>query len=137
MKVLIWLGCLILNFVLQSVARALVLCFPASDNISTLLIGLLNGLLSAASIGFCIWLAIKLCKKVDWQRVEKKALDAGMSVSDYGKHGLSEKFLSKLEILCETLPYEQVKPQLKACVRSGKITKDQYIILLEEYCKKK
>lgn len=84
-----------------------------------------------------IWLALKLCKKWDWHRAEKKAAEAGMTVSEYGRHGLSEKFLAKLEEMCNTLPYEQVKPQLKACVKSGKITKEQYTILLKGYCSKK
>lgn len=56
-----------------------------------------------------------------------------MTVSEYAKHGLSEEFLAKLEEMCNTLPYEQVKSQLKDCVKKGKITKEQYIILLKEY----
>ena len=137
MKVLIWIGCLVLNYIIQSISTAIVSCIPASNSTDAVIIGLLSGLLSAVSIGFCIWLASMLCKKWDWHQVEKKASEAGMTVSEYGKHGLSEKFLAKLEEMSNTLPYEQVKPQLKACVKSGKITKEQYIILLEEYCKKK
>lgn len=137
MKILIWIGCLVLNYILQSISTAIVSCIPVSNTTDALLIGLFNGLLAAASIGFCIWLAITLCKKWDWYNALKKASEAGMTVSEYARHGLSEGFLAKLEELCNTLPYEQVKPQLKACVRSGKITKEQYIILLKEYCKSK
>jgi hypothetical protein len=123
MKALIWIGCCagasIINIILADVGVRL---------------GAIPYTLLYAG---AIWLATKLCKKLDWHRIEKKAAEAGMTVSEYGKQGLSEKFLSKLEELCNTVPYEQVKPQLKACVRSGKITKEQCIILLEEYCKKK
>lgn len=137
MKVLIWIGCLTLNYIVSTIASAIVRCIPVSNSSGVVLAGLLNGLVSAASVGICIWLAIKLCKKVDWNRVTKKASEAGMTVSEYGRHGLSEAFLSKFEEMCNTLPYEQVKPQLKACVKKKKITKEQYIILLEEYCKAK
>ena len=84
-----------------------------------------------------IWLAYKLCKKWDWHQAEKKAAELRMSVTEYGRHGLSEEFLAKLEEMSNTLPYEQVKSQLKACVKKGKITKEQYTILLNEYCDKK
>lgn len=133
MKVLIWTGCMILNYIIQSISKAIVSSIPASGNEGIILIGLLNGLLSAASIGLCIWLAITLCKKWDWYKVLKKAAEANMTVSEYGRHGLSEEFLAKLEELCNTVPYERVKDQLKVCVKKGKITKEQYIILLKEY----
>ena len=133
MTALIWIGCMVLNFIIQGIVKGIVSCIPSSDATAIIVIPLLNGLLSAASIGFCIWLAIKLCKKFDWHRVMKKALEAGMTVSEYGRHGLSEAFLAKLEELCNTVPYEQVKAQLKACVKKGKLTKEQYIILLKEY----
>lgn len=137
MKVLIWIGCMILNYVLQTIARAVVSCIPVTDDSSAVLIGLLNGVLAAASIGLCIWLAIKLCKKLDWYQVMKKASEAGMTVSEYGKHGLSQEFLDELDKISHTLPYEQVKPKFKSFVRSGKMTKEQCIILLEEYCNNK
>lgn len=133
MKVLIWIGCLILNYILQSISSAISACIPVSNTTEVLLVGLVNGLLGAASIGLCIWLAIKLCKKWDWYNVLKKASEADMTVSEYGKKGLSDGFLAKLEELCNTVPHEQVKAQLKACVKKGKITKEQYIILLKEY----
>lgn len=135
MKVLIWIGCMILNYIIQIVSSAIVSGIPATDDGAALLVGGVNGLLSAASIGLCIWLAITLCKKWDWYKVLKKAAEANMTVSEYGRHGLSEEFLAKLEELCNTVPYEQVKDQLKACVRSGKITKEQCTILLKEYSK--
>ena len=138
MKTLIWVGCMILNYIIQNVASAIViLSIPVSDDRGALLIGTLNGLLSAASIGFCIWLAMRLCKKWDWYKVLKKAAEANMTVSEYGRFGLTEEFLTKLDELCNTAPQEQVKEQLKACVRSGKITKEQSIILLDEYSKHK
>ena len=137
MKALIWIGCLTLNYIISNIASAIVQCIPVSGNEGVILIGLLNGVLSAASIGFCMWLALRLCKKWDWYRVMKKAAEAGMSISEYGRHGLSEEFLAKLEEMCNTIPYEQVKSQLKACVKKGKITKEQYIILIEKYCNKK
>lgn len=137
MKALIWVGCMTLNYIIQSITSVIVLGIPVSDDRGALLIGTLNGLLSAVSIGLCIWLAITLCKKWDLYRVLKKAAEANMTVSEYARHGLSQAFLDKLEELCHTVPYEQVKAQLKACVRSGKITKEQCIILLKEYSTKK
>lgn len=138
MKVLIWIGCMILNYIISVIANTIVSCIPVSGtDENALIIGLFAGILSAASIGLCIWLAITLCKKWDWYNVLKKAAEADMTVSEYAKHGLSEKFLTKLEEMCNKLPYEQVKPQLKACVRAGKITKEQCIALLKEYCEKK
>lgn len=118
MKVLIWIGCC---------GAASIISMLLSD------IGIVGGLVGAILHGGAVWLAINLCKKRDWQQAEKKATEAGMTVSEYGKHGLSEEFLAKLEEMCHTLPYEQVKDQLKACVKKGKITKEQYIILLKEY----
>lgn len=60
-----------------------------------------------------------------------------MTASEYGKHGLSQEFLDELDRISHTLPYEQVKPKFKSFVKSGKMTKEQCIILLEEYCNKK
>lgn len=120
MKVLIWIGCC-------SLPTLLTWTF---DDFGIKLGG------TILNVG-AIWLAFYLCKKWDWHQAEKKAAEAGMTVSEYGIHGLSEKFLAKLEELCNTVPYEQVKSQLKACVKSGKITKEQYIILLKEYSTKK
>lgn len=133
MKILIWIGCMVVNYFMQMAFFAIVSWVPVSDDGGAVLVGLLNGLLSVVSIGLCIWIAIRLCKKWDWHKVTKKANEAGMTVTEYGKHGLSEEFLAKVETLFNTVPYEQAKPQLKACVKKGKITKEQYIILLEEY----
>lgn len=137
MKVLIWIGCAILNFIIQIISKAIASCIPLTDDGAILIYGTLNGILSAASIAFCIWLAIKLCNTLDWHRAIKKASEAGMSVSEYGRHGLSEEFLKDVEKLFNTYPIEQVKPELKDCVKKGKITKEQYIILLKEYTTKK
>ena len=137
MKALIWIGCMVLNYIIQSIARIVVYCIPATDDSSILVIGLLSGLLSAASIGFCIWLAITLCKKWDWYNVLKKAAEANMTVSEYGRKGLSEEFLAKLEELSNTIFYDDLKDALKKCVKKGKITKEQYIILLKEYTAEK
>jgi hypothetical protein len=118
MKVLIWIGCC-------GAASIINMCL--SD------IGIIGGLISALLYGGAVWLAITLCKKWDWYTVLKKAAEAEMTVSEYGRKGLSEEFLAKLQEMCNTIPYEQVKDQLKACVKKGKITKEQYIILLKEY----
>ena len=133
MKVLIWIGCMVLNYIMQNICNAIMSCIPITDSSSVILVATLGGILSAASIGFCIWLAIKLCNMYDWQLVTKKAAEAGMTVTEYGKQGLSEKFLEKVENLFNTVPIEQAKSQLKACIKTGKITKEQYIILLKEY----
>ena len=122
-----------MNYIIQGIIKVIVSCLRFSDTTAIIVIPLLSGLLSAASIGLCIWLAIKLCNTLDWYRVMKKATEAGMTVSEYGRHGLSDEFLAKLEELFNTVPYEQAKPQLKACVKKGKITQEQYIILLNEY----
>ena len=137
MKILIWIGCMTLNYIIQLICKAIISCIPTTDDSSMILVATLNGLLAAASIGFCVWLASKLCKKFDWHRVTQKAMEAGMTVTEYGKQGLSEEFLTKVDKLFNSVPIEQAKPQLKACVKKGKITKDQYIILLEEYTKVK
>ena len=133
MKVLIWIGCLILNCIMQIISKVIVSCVSITDDSSIIIYGTLNGILAGASLGFCIWLAIKLCNTLDWYRVMKKAAEAGMTISEYGRYGLSEEFLKKVEELCNTYPIEQVKTELKSCVKKGKITKEQYIILLKEY----
>lgn len=137
MKVLIWIGCFILNYIISPILRAIVLCIPTSDDGGAILVGTLSGLVSAASLGLCIWLAIRLCKKLDLYRAMKKAAEAGMTVSEYGRHGLSEEFLEQLASLSKKRPIEEVELQLKACVKKGMITKEQYTILLNEYCNKK
>lgn len=134
MKVLIWIGYLAVAQIVVKLSDAIVDLIPISNDTDVMLVALLGGTIYALIQSVAIWLAIRHCKKWDWHQVEKKASEAGMTVSEYGRHGLSEKFLSKLEEICNTLPYEQVKPQLKACVKKGKITKEQYIILLKEYC---
>lgn len=137
MKVLIWIGCLVLNFVIQSISTAIISCITASNATDAILIGLLSGLLSAGSIGFCIWLALKLCKKLDWYRIMMNASKARLSVSEYARHGLTEKFLEKLDALCNSVHELQVKPLLKELLKQKRITKDQYIIFLDEYYNKK
>lgn len=129
MKVLIWIGCMILNYIIQGIRMSIVACIPAKNSIAILLGGLLNGILTAASIGFCIWLAIKLCKKLDWYRAMQKVAESRMSISEYGKQGLSEKFIEKLP----SLTYEQLKAVLKKAKNEGKITREQYTILLHTY----
>jgi hypothetical protein len=119
MKILIWIGCCAIPFIVNSIFLG---------------IGVrLGGIPVALLEGGAVWLAFRLCKKWDWHQAEKKAAESGMSILEYGRHGLSEKFLEKLDTLCKTAPIEQVKPQLKDCVKKGKITKEQYTILLEVY----
>jgi hypothetical protein len=118
MKVLIWIGCCALPTIITW----------TFDDFGIKLGGAL------LEVG-AIWLAIHLCKKWDWHQAEKKAAEAGMTVSEYGRHGLSEKFLAKLEELSKTVLYDQLKSELKACVKKGIITKEQYTILLNEYSK--
>ena len=133
MKALIWIGCFTLHYIISNIAKALSFLIPIPNDQALIFIPLLTGILVAASFGFSWWIAITLCKKWDWYTVLKKASEAGMTVSEYGRHGLSEEFLTKLETMCNTISYEQVKAQLKACIKKGKITKEQYIILLREY----
>ena len=123
MKVLIWIGCFLGLAIIRMIAQNCGI--------------ILGGLPTALLFGTAWFIGKKLCDKWAMHQVEKKATEAGMTVSEYAKHGLSEEFLAKLEELCQTVPYEQVKSQLKACVKKGKITKEQYIILLEKYCNKK
>ena len=119
MKILIWTGIMLIPSIIATLVKD-----------SGILLG---GIPTAILYGTAFWLANKLCKKYDWHRVAKKASKAGMTVSEYGRHGLSEEFLNKLEKLCNTVPYEQVKAMLKKCVKEGKITKEQSIVLLNEY----
>lgn len=137
MKVLIWIGYLIAGTIISRITDSIISLIPVTGNTDVLLSSLINGTITALIQGGAIWLAIKHCKRLDWYRAMKKANEAGMTLSEYGRLGLSEAFLAKLEEMCNTLPFEQVKPQLKACMKKGKITKEQYIILLEEYCKAK
>lgn len=123
MKVLIWIVCCALPTIITWI-------------FADFGIGLGGILFALLEVG-AIWLALRLCKKWDWKQAENKAAELGMTVSEYGRHGLSEAFLAKLEELSNTVPYEQVKSQLKSCVRKGKISKEQYTILLAEYCDKK
>lgn len=119
MKALIWIGCFLGNAIIQTIIKDCGI--------------ILGGIPSALLFGATWFIATKLCNKWDMYQVEKKAAEAGMTVSEYGRQGLSDEFLAKLEELCNTVPYEQVKAQLKVCVKKGKITKEQYIILLKEY----
>jgi hypothetical protein len=129
MKVLIWVGCYFINSTLIGLIGGIA---PNSGVLISLKV-----LLAFASYGFSAWLAVKLCRKWDWHQVEKKAAEAGMTVEEYGTHGLSDKFLAKLEELASTVSYEQVKSELKLCVKSGKITKEQCTFLLKKYCNKR
>lgn len=129
MKVLIWIGCMTLNYIIQGITKSIVACIPVEDDSAVLLVSLLNGILAAASIGLCVWLAITLCKKLDWSRAMQKVAESRMSISEYGRQGLSEKFLEQLP----NLTYEQLKSALKAAKNKGKITREQYTILLKEY----
>ena len=118
MKVLIWIGCCVI---------------PAIVNSIFLGIGVrLGGIPVALLYGGAIWLAKFLCDKLDYHRAMKKATEAGMTLSEYGKQGLPTAFLDKLEEL-RNVPYEQLKAQLKTCLKKDIITKEQYIILLREY----
>lgn len=138
MKVLIWIGCLILNFIIQVVKNVIIIALiPITDDVSRILAELLSYTLWAAIVCFCVWLAIKLCKKWDWYEIMKKATEAGMSVSEYGRQGLSEKFLVKLDSLFKSVHVLRVKPLLKELRKQKKITRDQYIIFLNEYYDKK
>lgn len=119
MKILIWIGCFLGFTIIRMIAEDCGI--------------ILGGLPTALLFGATWYIANKSCEKWDMHQVEKKATEAGMTVSEYAKHGLSEEFLAKLEEMCNTLPYEQVKSQLKDCVKKGKITKEQYIVLLKEY----
>lgn len=121
MKVLIWIG-----YILVTSIATLIL----QDSGILLKSG---GMLTALLYIGTTTLAIMLCKKLDWYRIKKNATKAGMTVSEYGKKGLSQEFLTTLEKLCNTTSYERVKVSLKKCVKKGKITKEQYIILLKEY----
>lgn len=133
MKALIWIGCFIMHYIISNIIKAIIIYIPITDDSSVLLIGFLNGILVAASFGFCIWLAKSLCQKWEWHVLSKKAATFGLTVSEYGKRGLSEEFLANLEHMCNTVPYEHVKSHLKACVKKGTMTKEQSIILLKEY----
>jgi hypothetical protein len=88
---------------------------------------LIDWTLWAAIVCFCLWLAIKLCRKVDWKRAMEAVTESGMTVNEYAKQCLTEEFLEKLP----KLTYEQMKSALKAEKNNGKITQAQYIILLK------
>ena len=119
MKVLIWIGC----------CAAPTLISWVLEDFGINLYGIPLVLLQAGAV----WLAIKLCKDYDWNQAIKVAAAMNMTPSEYARHNLSEEFLDKLGHISKTAPVEQLKAQLKACVNSGKITKEQYTILLKEY----
>lgn len=123
MKVLIWIVCCALP----------ILITWTFEDIGIYLGGTLYALLQTGAV--C--LALKLFKKWDWYRIKKKSAKAGMTVSEYARYGLTEKFLEKLDTLCKSVPIPKVKPLLKELKKQKKITKDQYIIFLEEYYSKR
>lgn len=116
MKVLIWIGCILGTLLIN------ILLSPLGIRLGYILMFLI----------LCV-LPKYLCKKWDIRMIKKEATEAGMSVSEYAKQGLSEEFLANLEKMCNTVPYEQVKSKLKKYVKEGKLTKGQSIILLDEY----
>lgn len=79
MKILIWIGCLTLNYILSNGARAIVRCIHVSDFDGAVLVGLLSGVLSVASLGFCLWLAFELCQK--WDSVKAKKIVTNSSAT--------------------------------------------------------
>lgn len=122
MKVFIWIAFAILHSIICAIIKDTGF--------------ILGGLPSAILVGVVfLWPATTLCKKWDWYQAMKKANEAGMTMLEYGKHGLPEKVLLKLESYRDK-PVDELKSQLKACVKAKKITKEQYTILLKEYSKK-
>lgn len=133
MKALIWIGYLTVAQIVVKLSDAIVDLIPISNDTDIMLVALLGGTIYALIQSVAIWLAIRHCKKWDWYRIKKKSAKAGMTVSEYARYGLTEKFLEKLDTLCKSVPIPRVKPLLKELKKQKKITKDQYIIFLDEY----
>lgn len=114
MKTLIWIGC----------------CGTASI-VSMLFatLGIIGGIPMAIVYGVAVWLAFRLCKKLDWKRAMEKVAESGMTTEDYAKQGLTKEFLRGLP----RMTYEKMKSTLKAEVRKGNITEAQCTILLDMY----
>lgn len=130
MKALIWIGCMTINSIMQTILFTIASSIPLDGtDESALLFGLLKGFLSVVSIGLCMWIAFKLCKKYDWKKAMLKVAESGMTTEDYAKQGLTKEFLRSLP----RMTYEKMKSTLKAEVRKGNITYAQCTILLDMY----
>lgn len=129
MKALIWIGCMTLSSIVENICGGMVMLIPTSDDSSSLLVGTLRGVVGAAVYGIGVWIAIKMCQKRDWNLAMQKVAETNMTVSEYGRQGLSEAFLEKLTQMTD----DQLKSVLKEAKKRGKITKEQYTILLKEY----
>ena len=115
MKALIWCACMLIP--------ALPLTLAKDYGI------IVGGIPTAILYGIGIWLANKLCNKLDLKKAMKKVAETGMTVEEYAKQGLSDDFLNQLPMLV----YEQMKIKLKEKESSGIITHEQYILLLRLY----
>lgn len=129
MKALIWIGCMTLSSVVQAICDSMVMLIPTSDDSSIILVSTLRGIVGAAVYGIGAWIAIRMCQKHDWNLAMQKVAETNMTVSEYGRQGLSETFLEKLTQMTD----DQLKSVLKEAKKRGKITKEQYTILLKEY----
>lgn len=114
MKALIWIGCC-------GAASIVSMCFGG--------LGKLGAIPSGILFGGAVWLAYKLCNKLDWSRAMEKVAESGMTITDYAKQGLTEDFLQGLP----RLTYEKMKSTLKEKVVKGEITEAQCTILLKLY----
>jgi hypothetical protein len=114
MKALIWIGCC-------GAASIVSMCFGG--------LGMLGAIPGGILFGGAVWLAYKLCNKLDWSRAMEKVAESGMTITDYAKQGLTEDFLQSLP----RLTYEKMKSTLKEKVVKGEITEAQCTILLKLY----
>lgn len=115
MKALIWIGC----------CTAPTLIGWTLAEFGIFFYGIPFALLEAGAV----WLAYKLCNKLDWSRAMERVAESGMTITDYAKQGLTEDFLQSLP----RLTYEKMKSTLKEKVVKGEITEAQCTILLKLY----
>jgi cytochrome c biogenesis protein ResB len=131
MKILIWLGFGVIHWIIANIIDAGGVAFLNQlhniDGYFALFYSLVIAALKCVSLALCIFAAKKVCKKWDWHKATKEATRHYLSVKEYALKEFSQSEINELAELYE----EQLKPRIKPMLKSGRITKSQYFILLE------
>lgn len=102
MKVLIWLVCCFIHYILSSIIKPIVFQIPRTDDRSVLLVSSLYGILIAFSFGLCFWFAKFLCKKWDLYKVSKN--------TSHKTRGAYSELLEKEKV--DEVKAEKLKPEV-------------------------
>ena len=129
-KVLIWIGVLILHSIVEGIVDSIGNAFLAAGLVSgdsaALVYGAIMGIVKACLIGFALWLIFRLCKKWDLREAKKAVAASNLSVEEYAIKGLSYDEL----VAWAKLPDDALKGELKKVYKANRITKEQRILLL-------